>query len=66
MKIYVITASDWNGRASFEAGSSEDLSITGEAFFSKEEAERVVDERNKARGNSSYATTYDYEEVGVK
>lgn len=66
MKVYVITANSWNGCASFEAGGSDHVSVTGEAFFKKEDAQRVVDERNKARGNSSYATIYDYEEVEVR
>jgi hypothetical protein len=65
MKVFIITARSWNGRASFE-GSSEDVSNTGEAFFNEEEARRVVNERNKARGNSTYEIEYDFEEVEVQ
>lgn len=59
MKVYVITGKSWNGEYDV-------ISNTGEAFASEDKAQEVVNERNKARGNSSYATFYDYEEVEVQ
>lgn len=59
MKVFVITENSWNGEYDV-------ISNTGEAFFNEEEARRVVNERNKARGNSTYAIEYDFEEVEVQ
>lgn len=59
MKVYVITGNSWNGEYDV-------ISNTGEAFANKDKAQEVVNERNKTRGKSSYATFYDYEEVEVQ
>ncbi len=58
MKMYVITANSWNGE-------SDQISVVGRAFYSKEKAEAWVQEMNSKRF-SSYSTEYDYEEVEVE